>query len=115
MKKVLSIQTAFAMVILFAAQAQAIRPAQDFGSLIEENAAAQKQLTRELQQQLKTNNLGKAQKPNFKEVGEQVLGKEQAENVAVETAETTQTKSTTSIDIEKKNFNRLSQEIKDLK
>ena len=103
------------LLLVFAANANASRANQDFGSLIEENAAAQRLLSRELQQQLKTKDLGKTENPNFNKVGEQVIGREQSENVAVETSDTTRVKTKVSSDFEKKNFNRLSQEIKDLK
>jgi hypothetical protein len=108
---------ALILVVLLSFKAQAIRPSvnEDFGSLIEENMAAQKQLTQDLQKQLKTKDLNKAVRPNFKEVGEQVLGKNRSENVAVETSDTVHKKSTVSVDIEKKNFNRLSEEMKEIK
>lgn len=116
MKTALRTLTSISIALLFAISAQAERAHQDFGSLIEENTAAQKQLSNDLQKQLKTKDLGKAENPNFKKVGEQVLGKGQAENVAVETSDASDSKNNNrSADIERTNFKRLSQELKDIK
>ena len=114
-RSILTKTLSLSMLLLFSANANATRSSQDFASLIEENTAAQKQLSRELQQQLNTQDLGKTEEPNFKEVGEQVLGKDNSENVAVETIEHKDIKTKISPDIEKRSFKRLSQEIKDIK
>jgi len=88
---------------------------EDFDALIEENAANQKRLSQALQQQLKTKDLGKTVNPNFHKVGESVLGKNSSENVAVETDSGKRTRNQKTPDLEKKNFHRISQELKDVK
>jgi hypothetical protein len=92
----------------------ALASVDDFNSLIDENNKVQKQLTQKLQRQLETKNLGKRQRPDFRSVGEDVIGKG-GENVAVETKGLEQSDRTNKPDLEKKNFKRLSQEFKELK
>ena len=86
----------------------------DFSSVLEENEKIQKELTQKLQKQLETRDLGKAHKPDFHRVGEEVVGRG-GENVAVETPEKAKSEKAQSLDVEKKTFKRLSQEFKQAK
>lgn len=85
----------------------------DFNSVLAENEKIQKELTQKLQKQLETKDLGKKEKPDFHKVGEELVGRG-GENVAVETSEKTEKiERNKSLEVEKKTFRRLSQEIKD--
>ena len=89
----------------------------DFNSILDENTKIQKELTDALQQQLATKDLGKAQKPDFKKVGEAVVGRS-AENIAVETSSIEDTRPNSvlhkhNLKFEKTNFKRLSEELKE--
>lgn len=89
----------------------------DFNSILDENTKIQKELTDTLQQQLATKDLGKATKPDFRKVGEEVVGRS-AENIAVETSGLEDSRSNSelkkhNLKFEKTNFKRLSEELKD--
>ena len=86
----------------------------DFSSVLEENEKIQKELTQKLQRQLETRDLGKTHKPDFHRVGEEVVGRG-GENVAVETPEKAKSEKAKALDVEKKTFKRLSQELKEAK
>jgi len=108
-----------ALVLSLAFSAHAKTTSEDFNSLIEENSAAQKELTKKMATQLKTDKIKKREKPDFLQVGEEVLGKGTTENVVATTTQQkgkygTQKKSLNSA-MEKQNFNRLSQELRDIK
>lgn len=88
----------------------------DFNSILSENDKIQKQLSKELQQQLETRDLGKPLKPDFKAVGEEVLDRRE-ENVVADTSSRRQERSKKYklLEVEKKSFKRLSQELKEVK
>ncbi|GIL21286.1 MAG: hypothetical protein BroJett041_24000 [Candidatus Jettenia caeni] len=90
---------------------------EDFNSIISETSQAERELSQKLQNQLQTADLNKVKKPNFRETGEAVLEKGKSENVAVGSYENFngEIKNRKSIELEKKNFKRLSQEFKSLK
>jgi hypothetical protein len=119
MKHIRFAQTGVILVVLATAFSSFAKPStEDFNSMIEENQATQKVLSQKLQKQLKTEKLSKEeQKPNFQKVGEDVLGRNSTENVAVASGDSGKTTAQKSHrgDLEKKNFRRLSQELKDIK
>lgn len=90
---------------------------QDFNSLIDQNNQVQKDLEKDLQEQLKTRRLVQHKKQYFKVMGEEVVGQASSENVAVDSKKFKDRVSKTAShkELEKKNFNRLSAEMKDLK
>ena len=101
-----------------AISAQAKTSSEDFNSLIEENNVAQKVLSTKLSTQLKTEKIKKREKPDFIQVGEEVLGKGSAENVVATTTpprKQVQQQRPVETAIEKQQFHRLSQELKDIK
>ena len=89
---------------------------EDFNTIIEENEKAEKQLQQNLRKQLNTVDLEKIEHPNFKATGEAILGKTKStENVAVGTAGIgTNKKKTKTSNLEKNNFKRISEEIKEV-
>ena len=105
------------MVFVLSVSAQAKPSSEDFNSMIEENTATQKQLTKQLEQQLNTEKLDRNTHPNFTQVGEEILGKNTSENVVVAgKSEHSKHRVLAKKDVlEKKNFKRLSQELKDIK
>jgi len=106
------------LIFTAAVTVQAKPTSDDFNSMIEENNAAQKELTQKLAKQLNTNKLKKNQRPDFNQVGEDILGKNTSENVVVVNANKNNSNSKKLAQkdgIEKKNFKRLSQELKDIK
>jgi len=101
----------------FSTSASAKSKIEDFNSMIEENAQVQKQLTADLQKQLKTSGLAKTTRPDFQKVGVAVLGHAAPENVAANTSgpKNKPIAGFKSPNLEKKNFKRLSQELRDVK
>jgi hypothetical protein len=91
----------------------------DFNTIIEENMQAQQQLREELKKQVQavdSKQLKEEMKnKNFAETGRAVLGEQKAENVAVNSKKdiTKSGKSARkSLDLEKRNLKRISEEIK---
>lgn len=100
-----------------AVSAHAKTSSEDFNSLIEENNVTQKVLSTKLSTQLKTEKLKKRSKPDFIQVGEEVLGKGSAENVVATTTppgKHADQKQVVETPAEKQQFHRLSQELKDI-
>ena len=91
---------------------------EDFNSIIEENSVAQKKISKDLQAQLKTKDLGKTSQPDFKSVAVEVLGKNTSENIAVQSSDSTASRASKAgihLDLERSKFRRLSQELKDIR
>ncbi len=105
------------VILALAMNAQAKPSSEDFNSMIEENTATQKELRNQLEKQLKTERLDVDEKPDFNQVGEEVLGRASSENVVVanQNSETHHKNELKKNGMEKKNFKRLSQELKEIK
>ena len=107
----------FTLVLMASIGAQA--GIDDFNSIIEENMKAEQELRNELKKHIQTVDVKELKKKkNFKETNQAILGKQDAENVAVESsnvgnygAEEIRRKNT---DFEKKNLKRLSEEIREI-
>jgi hypothetical protein len=110
------------MILALAVSSFAKTSNDDFNSMIQENQAAQNELSDKLQKQLKPAKLTKEeQHPDFNKVGQDQLGHDGSENVAVDTSGSgnapvnKKTVAGRQSDTDKKNFKRLSEEMKDLK
>ncbi len=113
------IKTAVGMMVMaLGLQAYAGPSSADFNSMIEENNATQRALTQKLNHELKTEKLDQHQNPNFNKMGKEMVNTAAPENVVVATGsdETVTYKEPVKKDaLEKQNFKRLSQELKDIK
>ena len=104
------------IVVLISLSSVAKAGVEDFNSLIEQSLADQKKVSQDLQKQLHTKDLGKAHRPNFKEVGEDVLRQTKTETVFVESSiDSKGLDSQDQLDLDRKNLSRVSEEINDLK
>ncbi len=114
-----SVQHGLAAVIFlltFSVGAYAGPGSEDFNTLIEENSTAQKKLAKDLQRQLRTQELKQKGRPNFHTLGEAVVGRGASESVAVTSSNSEPVRADKKRpNLEKKNFNRISQEFKDVK
>jgi hypothetical protein len=111
-----------AMILALAVSSFAKTSNDDFNSMIQENQATQNELSEKLQKQLKPAKLTKEeQHPDFHKFGQDQLGHDGSENVAVDTSGSDsapvnkKTVARRQAETDKKNFKRLSEEMKDLK